>query len=480
MLLVLPVLFLVLTCSDDDDPETFLLSVTITPEDGGTVSPDGGTFDDGTDVTLTATPSEGYVFKEWTGDLTSTENPVSVSMNSDMNITLVFVATDGDDDGVSDDMDSCPNTPEGEEVDENGCAASQIDADGDGVFDNADTCSDTPQGEEVDESGCSDSQKDSDGDGVSDDSDVCPNSPEGEQVNEQGCPLTSPIYLDENGVTVKALEWSEVGQTGIIGGEVYTIVNESMLRIMVANGEDVTRVCTSKVTNMSQLFFQKYSFNQDINSWDVSNVTSMYQMFSGDLMSGIQHSFNRDISAWDVSKVTSMKWMFHASSFNQNINSWDVSRVTDMEGMFGFSSFNQDISSWDVHNVTTMSGMFVWTSFNQPLNSWDVSSVTDMSEMFFICPFNQPIGNWDVGNVIDMSNMFMGSWGLGAPNPFNQDISSWNVSNVVDMSEMFKECQINQDLSSWNVDNVISCEEFSLNTPDWTLPKPNFTNCNPD
>ena len=115
ILLILPVLFLVLTCTDDDDEvETFILSVTITPEDGGSVSPDGGTFEDGTEVTLTGTPSEGYSFKEWAGDLSSTENPVSVSMDSDMNVTLVFVESDGDNDGVADDVDQCLNTPEGE------------------------------------------------------------------------------------------------------------------------------------------------------------------------------------------------------------------------------------------------------------------------------------------------------------------------------------------------------------------------------
>ena len=51
ILLILPVLFLVLTCSKDDDPEMFILSVTITPEDGGSASPDGGTFDDGAVIT---------------------------------------------------------------------------------------------------------------------------------------------------------------------------------------------------------------------------------------------------------------------------------------------------------------------------------------------------------------------------------------------------------------------------------------------
>ena len=32
----------------------------------------------------------------------------------------------------------------------------------------------------------------------------------------------------------------------------------------------------------------------------------------------------------------------------------------------------------------------------------------------------------------------------------------------------------NQDLSSWNVNNVFSYDNFSTNTPNWTLPKPNF------
>ena len=36
--------------------------------------------------------------------------------------------------------------------------------------------------------------------------------------------------------------------------------------------------------------------------------------------------------------------------FNQDISSWDVSNVTDMRSMFYDSSFNQDISSWVVPN----------------------------------------------------------------------------------------------------------------------------------
>ena len=48
------------------------------------------------------------------------------------------------------------------------------------------------------------------------------------------------------------------------------------LRVMVANNEDVTKVVTTKVTNFETIYFKgKSSFNQQITSWDVSNVTTL-------------------------------------------------------------------------------------------------------------------------------------------------------------------------------------------------------------
>ncbi|RIY32835.1 hypothetical protein CJP74_03445, partial [Psittacicella melopsittaci] len=72
---------------------------------------------------------------------------------------------------------------------------------------------------------------------------------------------------------------------------------------------------------------------------NVSQVRNMRGMFFG-------ASFNHpdiDLNSWDVSKVTDMSWMFKdASTFNQNIADWNVSNVTDMSSMFeGASSFNQ-------------------------------------------------------------------------------------------------------------------------------------------
>ena len=73
-----------------------------------------------------------------------------------------------------------------------------------------------------------------------------------------------------------------------------------------------------------------------------SNVTNMRNMFAGYFISdfptfidGVESiNFNQDISSWDVSNVTNMESMFQNNIFNQNISSWDVSNVTNMNKMF--------------------------------------------------------------------------------------------------------------------------------------------------
>ncbi|MDC0189465.1 BspA family leucine-rich repeat surface protein [Flavobacteriales bacterium] len=141
------------------------------------------------------------------------------------------------------------------------------------------------------------------------------------------------------------------------------------------------------------------------------------------------------ISDWDVSIVTDMSYMFNnAETFNQDIGGWDVSIVTDMSYMFNNAeTFNQDIGGWDVSNVTNMAMMFQNAdSFNQDIGDWDVSQVTNMLYMFTLAySFNQDIGDWDVSQVTYMQSMF------ASADSFNQDIGSWDVSNVNDMNEFF-------------------------------------------
>ncbi|KAG7341025.1 fibronectin domain containing protein [Nitzschia inconspicua] len=66
------------------------------------------------------------------------------------------------------------------------------------------------------------------------------------------------------------------------------------------------------------------------------------------------------------------------------IDSWNVSQVTDMSELFGGDNFfDEYIGSWDTSNVISMRSMFENAiCFNQDISSWDVSNVTDMSRMF--------------------------------------------------------------------------------------------------
>lgn len=70
---------------------TYILNTTAV---NGTVvkNPNQTNYNHGTSVSLTATPSAGYVFTSWSGDATGTTNPLTVSMTSNKNITANFTA----------------------------------------------------------------------------------------------------------------------------------------------------------------------------------------------------------------------------------------------------------------------------------------------------------------------------------------------------------------------------------------------------
>jgi len=59
--------------------------------EGGSVSPPTGDYPEGTIVTVTATPADGWVFVRWENSTTETTNPITVEMNSNKSRIAIFV-----------------------------------------------------------------------------------------------------------------------------------------------------------------------------------------------------------------------------------------------------------------------------------------------------------------------------------------------------------------------------------------------------
>jgi uncharacterized repeat protein (TIGR02543 family) len=78
-------------------PATYTLTTAASPSAGGSIgrSPDAATYASGTVVTLTANPALGYHFVNWSGDLTGSTNPTTVTMTGNKTVTAVFALTTG-------------------------------------------------------------------------------------------------------------------------------------------------------------------------------------------------------------------------------------------------------------------------------------------------------------------------------------------------------------------------------------------------
>jgi surface protein len=64
-----------------------------------------------------------------------------------------------------------------------------------------------------------------------------------------------------------------------------------------ANPVIFNNIVTTLVTNMSEMFYNATSFNEDISSWDTSILTYMSFMFYN------ASAFNQNLSGWNVGNV---------------------------------------------------------------------------------------------------------------------------------------------------------------------------------
>lgn len=414
---ILFVLLIAVSCSTEST-SVYQLTTTAEPGEAGSVTPATAEANEGESIQISATSNQHWIFDRWSGDYDGNDNPASVVMNSNKNITALFNRRD---------YPLTVNT-EGE-----GSVAERI---------IQQKTTDYPFGTIIELTANPSSNwgfSHWEGDLTGDENPVQIEINNAREVTA----VFSLFYTHENGVTVLCPS-ATAGEKGVVHGIEYEAVDRDLLFERRDEGADLSKVCTSLVTNMRDVFrdtptYDASSFNEDIGSWDVSNVTDMTLMF------------------------------FNAASFNQDIGYWDVGNVTIMANMFrGASLFDQDLGRWDTGNVDNMLGTFLnAASFNQDLGDWDVSSVSNMSGLFAgAANFNQDIGGWDTGNVTNTTALFRGA------ESFNQDIGEWNTTNVTDMFSMFLDAEsFNHDLSGWCVENINSKPtDFDTNAINWTLP----------
>jgi uncharacterized repeat protein (TIGR02543 family) len=91
--LFIPILLLFFfSCSPDEETlvptNTVKYILTVTAGDGGSIT-NGGTFDEGTEVTITATPNPGYEFVGWEGSTTASEI-LTITLDSNQTYKALF------------------------------------------------------------------------------------------------------------------------------------------------------------------------------------------------------------------------------------------------------------------------------------------------------------------------------------------------------------------------------------------------------
>jgi uncharacterized repeat protein (TIGR02543 family) len=168
----------------ETDTRSVILTLTSAPTGQGLIQ-GAGSYAINATVSVSATPSPGYLFTGWTGDATGADNPLSVLMNADKTITANFTpdTNDGDGDGWTNyqeiveygtnptlwdtDGDGVKDSVDGRPLD----PTETLDTDHDGTGDNADPDDDgdgLPDLDELTIYGTNPKRADSDGDGITD------------------------------------------------------------------------------------------------------------------------------------------------------------------------------------------------------------------------------------------------------------------------------------------------------------------------
>ena len=194
-------------------------------------------------------------------------------------------------------------------------------------------------------------------------------------------PYTTPSWKEKYGEYLIAIGFTDKVFAPENSNNLFNIAVQQVLSPQLQYIE-TSKIDTSKVTNMSYMFYQTSVKSLDVSNWDTSNVTDMSHMFykAEDLT-------YLDVSSWDTSNVQVMTGMFHGvSATNLVVSKWNTNKVRNMAGMFCNAKLLQmlDLSNWNTSNVENMSLMFRNTNKLHYLNiaNWDFRKIDNMFHMF--------------------------------------------------------------------------------------------------
>ena len=86
------ILILLLSCEKDtENPDTTFFSVQVNSGEGGSVSVSSGNYPEGSSLSIQAVPLPDYNFSSWSGSLSSTANPLEVTLTQNLQLQANFV-----------------------------------------------------------------------------------------------------------------------------------------------------------------------------------------------------------------------------------------------------------------------------------------------------------------------------------------------------------------------------------------------------